>query len=127
MRTVRHPSRGGAVAVPGAPAVASAAALDPSSLVVTYRMPTINNAPATMAAISGSLLRLPDIPVPEAWIIGVSSSPKAPLAAGENALILWVSVFRERGRNPNAIRIGTGCRADQPAPGRIGRISDEWS
>src|SRR6478609_4552062 len=115
MRTVRHPSRGGAVAVPGAPAVASAAALDPSSLVVTYRMPTINNAPATMAAISGSLVRLPDVPVPEVWIIG-SAPLLGAFRGGENALILWVSVIPTAGRSSNAVRIGQGAAVLRISP-----------
>src|SRR6476620_2823153 len=117
MRTVVHPARGGSAAVAG---VAGSAAAGASPLVVTYRMPTINNAPATMAAISGSLLRLPDIPVPEVWIIGVSSSPKAPLAAGENALNLGFSAIPAMGRNSNAVRIGD-CAAgpDRPDSGRV--------
>src|SRR6476620_5153813 len=112
MRTVVHPARGGSAAVAG---VAGSAAAGASTFVVTYRMPTINNAPATMAAMSGSLLRLPDVPVPDGWIIASAPLLWRPRAAARTRLNLGCQFVPTAGpefqcRTQRSLR---GFRADR--------------
>jgi len=95
---------------------------------VTYRMPTINSTPATMAAISGNLLRLPDVPVPEVWIIGSPLSSGAFSRRGESAVFLWVFSYSGRGTGtpmPHAQQFARLSCGSARRPGWIGRISDE--
>jgi hypothetical protein len=67
--------------------------------VVKYRIPTINNTPATIAAMIGTLLvRLPDVPVPDGGI-NVGSFSVIPTAKSGVGSVIDVSAPAGLGRS----------------------------